>query len=113
MNNVVLVDRVSTKIETFIERYPAFQDACQRCFAEADRDDSGKLTFTEVVDKVDDIFNDLEDVLHEAHIEVERPAKNKIKALVEDADVDGDEKLDEYEFMMFYKQVGAQGAVVD
>lgn len=104
-----LLDRVSDQIDKFIRENPAFQDACDRAFSEADRDDDGKLTPEEVVSKVDVVFQDIEDVLIRCEIKVEKPSRAKIQELLETADIDGDQKLDEEEFARFYGQVGRRG----
>lgn len=100
-----LLDRVSEEIDAFIAQCPAFQDACDRVYGEADRDDDGKLSLDEVVAKLDVVFQDIEDVLIEAAIKVEKPSKAKIKELLNLADVNRDQSLDEQEFAKFYAQV--------
>ena len=98
------LDRVSDQIDRFIQDHEAFQDACDRVFGKADRNEDGKQSPTEVADNVDLMFQDIEDVLEASQIKVEKPTKAKIQEILDHADIDGDRSLDEEEFAKLYAQ---------
>ena len=50
-NMGILLDRISDQIGRFIPDHEGFQDACDRVFGKADRNEDGKLSPTEVADK--------------------------------------------------------------
>lgn len=100
-----LVDRVSSRIDDFIRRNSAFQEACDRCFLEADKNDDGKISHEELASKTKVIFEELEDVLKSASIEVVVPSEDKVKELLVYADLNQDNYLDEKEFGLFFEQV--------
>ena len=102
-----VVERIERDIDQFIEENDAFQAACDRLFVEADKNDDGKLSLSEVVTKVDAIFLDLDDALSAANIKVDKPSVTKIQDLLKSADVDNNDTLDEREFSLFYRQVSA------
>ena len=102
-----VVERIERDIDQFIEENDAFQAACDRLFVEADKNDDGKLSLSEVVTKVDAIFLDLDDALSAANIKVDKPSVTKIQDLLKSADVDNNDTLDEHEFSLFYRQVSA------
>eukprot|EP00210_Caulerpa_lentillifera_P000318 g311.t1 len=106
-----LVDKVSKRIEDLIRQNSAFQEACDRCFLEADKNDDGKITPEELVSKTGIIFEEMEDVLKSASIEVVIPSEDKVMELLKLADLDKDNSLNEKEFALFFEQILKLAAV--
>ena len=102
-----VLERIERNIDQFIEENDAFQAACDRLFVEADKNDDGRLSLSEVLTKVDAIFLDLDDALNAANIKVDKPSLSKIQDLLKSVDVDNNDTLDEHEFSLFYRQVSA------
>eukprot|EP01026_Neomeris_dumetosa_P066893 TRINITY_DN6498_c0_g1_i9.p1 TRINITY_DN6498_c0_g1~~TRINITY_DN6498_c0_g1_i9.p1 ORF type:complete len:196 (+),score=20.93 TRINITY_DN6498_c0_g1_i9:49-588(+) len=84
-----------------------FHSVLKECFASADTNNNGTIEAEEAAKLVDIMFDRLQGSLNEYGIKVTKISETAIRNIMKQADINGDQKLDEEEFKEFFLKLVA------